>query len=173
MRAAEAAKNTADLIEGTLKKVKDGEDLVAKTNEAFSEVAERAAGAGELVAEIAAASNEQAKGIEQVNIAIAEMDKVVQRNAAGAEKTASASEEMNSQTEQLSKCVTDLVSVVGTGREGKENPQLESEAGEGDMGRRIWFRKRALSTEEDDEPLRLVRPAEAISESAPPWANMK
>ncbi len=173
MRAAEAAKNTAGLIEGTLKKVKDGEDLVAKTNEAFSEVAERAAGAGELVAEIAAASNEQAKGIEQVNIAIAEMDKVVQRNAAGAEKTASASEEMNSQTEQLSNCVTDLVSVVGTGREGKENPQLESEAGEGDMGRRIWFRKRALSTEEDDEPLRLVRPAEAISESAPPWANMK
>ncbi len=56
MRAADAA----NLIEGTVKKVKDGSQLVNKTNEAFSEVARSAAKVGELVAEIAAASNEQA-----------------------------------------------------------------------------------------------------------------
>ena len=87
MRAAEAAKNTADLIEGTVKKVKDGSDLVAETNEAFTEVAESSAKVADLVAEIAAASNEQAQGIDQVNTAVAEMDKVTQQNAASAEES--------------------------------------------------------------------------------------
>lgn len=88
MRAAEAARNTADLIEGTVKKVKDGSELVNKTNEAFTEVAAGSAKVGELVAEIAAASKEQADGVEQVNKAVAEMDRVVQANAANAEEMA-------------------------------------------------------------------------------------
>jgi len=57
---AEVAKNTAGLIEGTIKKIKDGSDLVAETNEVFTEVSERSSKVGELVAEISAASNEQA-----------------------------------------------------------------------------------------------------------------
>ena len=117
MRAAEAARNTADLIEGTVKKVKDGGDLVAATSEAFAEVASSAAKVGELVAEIAAASNEQADGIGQVNTAVAEMDKVVQQNAANAEESASASEEMSAQAEQMKSFVVELVALVG----GKNN----------------------------------------------------
>ena len=70
LRAAEAAKNTADLIEGTVKRVKDGSEIVTKTNEAFTEVATSASKVGELVGEIAAASNEQAEGIDQVNKAL-------------------------------------------------------------------------------------------------------
>ena len=101
MRAAEAAKNTADLIEGTVKRVNAGSDLVTKTNEAFDEVAKAAAKVGELVGEIAAASNEQAKGIEQVNQGMAEMDKVTQQNAANAEESSSASEEMTAQAQEL------------------------------------------------------------------------
>ncbi len=101
MRAAEAAKNTADLIEGTVKRVKAGSELVTKTNEAFDEVAKSAAKVGELVGEIAAASQEQASGIDQVNKAMAEMDKVTQQNAAGAEESASASEEMSAQAQEL------------------------------------------------------------------------
>ena len=119
MRAAEAARNTADLIEGTVKKVKDGGDLVATTNEAFGEVAKSAAKVGELVAEIAAASNEQAQGIGQVNTAVAEMDKVVQQNAASAEESASASEEMNAQAGQMKNMVDELVALVGGNRNGK------------------------------------------------------
>jgi len=84
MRAADAAKNTAVLIEGTVKKVKGGKDLVSTTNLAFAEVATSAKKVGEIVSEIAAASNEQAEGIEQVNKAVIEMDKVVQQNAANA-----------------------------------------------------------------------------------------
>ncbi len=118
MRAADAAKNTANLIEGTVKKVKDGGELVATTNEAFTEVANSSAKVGGLVAEIAAASKEQAEGIDQVNKAVAEMDKVVQQNAANAEESASASEEMNAQAEQMKGFVNELVELVGGGGKG-------------------------------------------------------
>ena len=121
MRAADAAKNTANLIEGTVKKAKEGAELVARTNEAFSEVAGSSSKVGELVGEIAAASNEQAQGIEQVNKAVTEMDKVTQANAANAEESASASEEMSAQAEQMKVMVDKLATIIGgsNGREGK------------------------------------------------------
>jgi len=112
MRAADAAKNTAELIEVTVKKVNDGSELISTTNKAFSQVAESSAKAGDLVAEISEASKEQSNGIEQVNLAITEMDKVIQQNAANAEESASASEEMNAQSEQLREYVGDLVALI-------------------------------------------------------------
>jgi methyl-accepting chemotaxis protein len=112
MRAADAAKNTAQLIEGTVKKVTDGSQLVSATNDAFTKVAQSSAKVGDLIGEISAASREQSGGIDQVNIAITEMDKVVQQNAANAEESASASEEMNAQAEQLKEYVDDLVMLV-------------------------------------------------------------
>ncbi|MFH2091955.1 MAG: methyl-accepting chemotaxis protein [Pseudomonadota bacterium] len=112
MRAAEAAKNTAALIEGTVKKVNDGSELVSTTNDAFKQVAQSSAKVGDIVSEIAEASKEQSNGIEQVNIAITEMDKVVQQNAANAEESASASEEMSAQAEQLKDYVGELVMLV-------------------------------------------------------------
>ena len=112
MRAAQAAKDTAELIEGTVKKVGEGSGLVSRTNEAFGKVSESSTKIGELVAEIAEASKEQSTGIDQVNIAVSEMDKVVQQNAANAEESASASEEMNAQAEQLKAYVQDLVAVI-------------------------------------------------------------
>jgi methyl-accepting chemotaxis protein len=118
MRAAEAAKNTAQLIEGTVKKVNDGSQLVTVTNEAFTKVAQSSAKVGDLIAEISAASREQSGGIDQVNIAITEMDKVVQQNAANAEESASAAEEMNAQAEQLRDYVNELVMMV-TGKSGQ------------------------------------------------------
>jgi methyl-accepting chemotaxis protein len=113
MRAADAAKNTAALIEGTVKKVTEGTSLVKTTNDAFKEVADSTAKVGELVGEIAAASTEQAQGIEQVNISITEMDKVTQQNAATAEESAAASEELNAQAEEMKSFVADLSAMVG------------------------------------------------------------
>lgn len=112
MRSAEAAKNTANLIEGTVTKVRDGSNIVKKTSEAFTQVATSSAKVGELVGEIAAASREQSTGIEQVNIAVSEMDKVIQQNAANAEESASASEEMNAQAETMNDFVNELVGLV-------------------------------------------------------------
>jgi len=126
MRAADAAKNTAELIEGTVKKVKEGGDLVSTTNEAFVQVAESSSKVGELVSEIAAASKEQAQGIEGTNKAVSEMDKVVQQNAANAEESASASEEMNAQAEQMKGFVNDLVTLVGGSGKGASHTEIKA-----------------------------------------------
>ncbi len=113
MRAADAAQNTADLIEGTIIKVGDGSELVNRTDQAFSKVAQSASKVSALVTEISISSNEQAQGIEQVNKAVVEMDKVTQQNAANAEESASASEEMNAQTGLMKDMVAELVTLVG------------------------------------------------------------
>jgi methyl-accepting chemotaxis protein len=113
MRAAEAAKSTSKLIEGTVKKIKNGSDTVAKANEAFANVAGGAKRVGKLVDEITAASQEQAQGIEQINNAVSEMDKVVQQNAASAEESASASEQMNAQAQLMKEFVNQLIVLVG------------------------------------------------------------
>jgi hypothetical protein len=113
MRAAEAAKNTNNLIDNTLKVVKNGSDVTLMTKEAFGENTAIAAKVGELIDEIAAASNEQAQGIDQINKAVAEMDKVTQQTAANAEESASASEEMNAQAEQMKVFVNELLLVIG------------------------------------------------------------
>ncbi|CCK79352.1 methyl-accepting chemotaxis protein [Desulfobacula toluolica] len=112
MRAADAAKNTTELIDSTVAAVTKGDNLTIKTQEAFKINIEIAMAIGELIDEISGASSEQAIGIEQVNIAVAEMDKVVQQNAANAEESASASEELNAQAEQLKDYVGDLTSLV-------------------------------------------------------------
>ncbi len=116
MRAADAAKNTAILIEGTVTKIADGTALVETSNDAFRDVANNAGKVGELIGEIAAASHEQAQGIEQVNLAVTEMDKVTQQNAATAEESAASSEELNAQAEEMKSFVAELAAMVS----GKE-----------------------------------------------------
>jgi len=115
MRAADAAKNTSELIESTVRKVEDGSSLVTETNTAFARVADDVGKVSDLVSEISAASNEQSQGIGQVNQAVTEMDKVTQQNAASAEESASASEEMNAQALQMKGIVDHLMVMVGGG----------------------------------------------------------
>jgi methyl-accepting chemotaxis protein len=113
MRAADAARNTANLIEQTVKRVKEGSELMFSTGNAFDQVMESADKVADLVSEIAVASKEQAQGTEQVNKAVSEMDKVTQQNAASAEESASASEEMNAQAETMKAMVNDLLAMIG------------------------------------------------------------
>jgi methyl-accepting chemotaxis protein len=117
MRAAEAAKNTSSLIEKTIKAVKSGNDLTVATQTAFQENLEISMQIGQLVNAITTASQEQAQGILQVNTAVSEMEKVTQQEAANAEESASVSEEMNAQAQQMEVYVADLVAVVvGSGK---------------------------------------------------------
>jgi len=88
MRAAEAARNTSDLISGTVKSVQEGSTLVSQTNAAFAEMGDAMLKTAERVSAIAAASKEQALGIEQINKAVAEMDKATQDYAATSEELA-------------------------------------------------------------------------------------
>lgn len=122
MRAADAARNTASLIEDTVERIHAGSGLVITTNEAFSRVASSSSKVGELVGEIAAASHEQAQGIGQVTDAVAQMDGMTQQIAAHAEQSASAGEEMNAQAEHMREAVKELVLMAGTGLGEKDSP---------------------------------------------------
>lgn len=124
VRAAEAAKNTSDLIEKTIVTVKNSNDLTQQTQDAFKENMVISTKIGQLVNEIAAASHEQAQGIGQIGKAVAEMDKVVQQTAASAEESASASEEMNAQAIQMKTYVSRLLTIV----EGKSDRLKDTQA---------------------------------------------
>ena len=69
--------------------------------------------AAEMVEEIAHASEEQARGAEQINKAVADMDRVTQKNAADAEESASVCEELGAKAKAMRQLVADLVSLVG------------------------------------------------------------
>jgi methyl-accepting chemotaxis protein len=112
-RSAEAAKNTAELIEESQKNSEEGVSVTGEVGEILEQIAGSAEKVANLIAEVSAASNEQAQGIEQVNTAVAQMDKVTQSNAANAEESASASEELSAQARELNDMVGDLVAIVG------------------------------------------------------------
>ena len=128
MRAADAAKNTARLIDDTTLKVKTGSDLVTATNKAFAQVTESASKVAELVAEIAAASEEQARGIDQIGTAVTAMDKITQQNAANAEESASASEQMHSQAQGMKQMVAQLMALVGESAPEQQAKALHTRA---------------------------------------------
>jgi methyl-accepting chemotaxis protein len=121
MRAAEAAKLTAQLIEKTIMSVKTGVDMTEKNVSAFSQQSDISRKVGDLVGEIAAAAIEQFDGIEQINNAVREMDIVVQQNATDAEQSSEASKEMMAQAQQLNVYVKELVKVL----EGRDEMMRE------------------------------------------------
>jgi len=100
-RSAKAAKETTELIEGSIKKAEAGTAITNKTADALTEIVSSVQEAAELVEAIAAASKEQAVGISQVNRGIEQLSMVVQNNSATAQEGAAASEEMSSQAELL------------------------------------------------------------------------
>ncbi len=112
MRSAEAAKNTSAMIEESVKNSENGVSIANEVGKVLEEIVTSVGKTSDLVSEIAAASSEQAQGIDQVNTAMTQMDKVTQQNAANAEESASASEELSAQAEQMDSIVQDLASLV-------------------------------------------------------------
>jgi methyl-accepting chemotaxis protein len=99
--------------------VSKGSSLVKNAQSAFKKNLEISEKIGSVVDEIAAASVEQARGIEQVSKAIQEMDKVTQQTAANAEESASASEQMNAQAQQMKSQSAGLAEIIGGDGAGK------------------------------------------------------
>ncbi|MCC8180946.1 MAG: methyl-accepting chemotaxis protein, partial [Planctomycetes bacterium] len=119
-RSAQAARDTTQLIQTTIERVKHGSDIAVELDSSFKEIETGSQEVSRLINEIAAATNEQAQGVDQVNTAVAQMDKVTQSNAATAEQAASAAEQLSAQSSALNGMVEDLVAVVeGRARNGR------------------------------------------------------
>ncbi len=108
MRSAEAAKNTANLIEESIKSAESGVVFNNEATRNLQEINERTAKVSEMVSEIAAASEQQDVGIQQVNKAVEQVNQIIQQNAANAEESASAAEEMSSQAAEMRTMVADF-----------------------------------------------------------------
>ena len=114
-RSAQAAKDTASLIEDSILKSGEGSRKLGQVAGSIQAITDGAGKVKTLVDEVEASSKEQAQGIEQISKAIAQMDTVTQQTAANAEESASASEELNAQSQALMAVVDQLQTLVGAG----------------------------------------------------------
>lgn len=104
-RSADAARDTTELIEGSINKVQTGTKIANNTAEALLNIVEGIQKSADIVQSIAEASNEQASGIAQINKGIEQVSQVVQNNSATAEESAAASEQLSSQAELMKEMV--------------------------------------------------------------------
>ena len=101
MRSAEAAKNTAALIEESIKHAEGGATIHREVLANFTDITEHVNKVSAAMAEIAAGSEQQSQGIEQIATGVEQMNSVTQQTAANAEEAASAAEELSGQAEKL------------------------------------------------------------------------
>jgi methyl-accepting chemotaxis protein len=104
-RSAAAAKEIKGLIDASTARVQAGSQLVERSGSTMSEIVDAIARVSSIMGEIAAAANEQSTGIDQVNLAVAQMDEVTQQNAALVEQAAAAASSLEDQARRLSAAV--------------------------------------------------------------------
>lgn len=105
-RSADAAKDIKGLISDSVNKIEDGNELVTKSGQTMDEVVTSIKRVNDIMAEIAAASAEQASGIDEIGKAVAQMDEVTQQNAALVEEAAAAAESLQAQSEGMTKQIS-------------------------------------------------------------------
>jgi len=126
-RSAQAAKETAAKIEGAIHNTTQGVQVSAKVAEVLNEIMGKVRQVDSLVKEVADASREQTTGITQINSAVGQMDKVTQSNAANAEESAAAAEELNAQAAVMKQVVTELLQLVGGQSALSDSPAVNDE----------------------------------------------
>lgn len=161
MRAAEAAKTTSQLIEGTVKKVKDGDGLANEVSQTFLGAAEGAGKLGAIVSEVAGSAQEQAKAMEHVRQAIAQIETVTLDQSASSEEAASASQQMDAQARTMRDIALHLDQLVdGSGKDiGK--------AHETDQDERLAPPKKSVSRQRSASVRKIASlPPPAVSEKS-------
>jgi methyl-accepting chemotaxis protein len=128
-RSAQAAKDTATLIEDSIAKSSEGKGKVDQVAAAIRTITEESARIKVMVDEVSLGSEEQSRGIDQIGKAIAQMEQVTQTTAANAEESAAAAEELNAQSETLKDVVARLQRMVEDdgGRDTYRGQQLSSQ----------------------------------------------
>ena len=124
-RSAKAAKDTAELIEESISRSKEGNINLEKVAGVIRSITDSATQVKTLIDEVHVGSEEQARGIEQIARAVAQMDKVTQQNAANAEESASSSEELSAQAASMRDVISKLEAMVGAG-EGAVNVSVKT-----------------------------------------------
>lgn len=119
-RSAEAARETAERIEDSIAKSQRGAGLCSRVEVSLQDIVEKVREMERHVAGIAGASREQSRGIDQINQAAAQMDRVTQSNAANAEESASAATELSAQVSGLYHAIESLEKLLG----GAAHPHL-------------------------------------------------
>ncbi|MEZ4483812.1 MAG: methyl-accepting chemotaxis protein [Syntrophotaleaceae bacterium] len=104
-RSARAARETNDLIASSTERTRSGSELADRTAKALREIVAGSTRVSDLVAEIAASSNQQTAGIDQVNLGLGQIDQVTQQNAANAVESESASDELSAQASNLQQMI--------------------------------------------------------------------
>ncbi len=117
-RAAEAARETTTLIEDSVKRSRDGKQVVDEAGKSLGAIVQGATRMSELVSGIAKASEEQARGVEQVNAAVTQMNKMTQDNASEAQASSSVAQDLGEQARTVKGMVEELVGIVD-GRRGR------------------------------------------------------
>lgn len=123
-RSADAAKETAEIIEESIVKSRTGSEISQQVAQSLDSIVNKAREVDDIVGQISLASQEQSQGVSLINNSVNQLDTVTQGNAAAAEESASASEELRSQASLLHEMVADLRSMVT----GKETAQTKSPA---------------------------------------------
>ena len=116
MRSAEAAKSTADLIGESVKNSSISGEVVKNVEESFNSIVDKSESLTEIITGITTACHEQKMGIEQINIAMSQIDQVTQTNASSSEESASASRELSNQALLTGQMVDDLLHQIGRKR---------------------------------------------------------
>jgi methyl-accepting chemotaxis protein len=114
-RCAQAAKDTAGLIEESIGKSNDGKTKLDQVTAAIHSITESSNAVKTLVDEVSVGSQEQARGIEQIAKAVTQMEQVTQKTAASAEESASAGEQLSAQAQTMHAVVAELQQMVGGG----------------------------------------------------------
>ncbi len=130
-RSAQAAKDTAALIEESIQKSSEGGVRLEEVTVAIRSITSSTAKAKQLIDDVNTGSKDEAKGIEQIGVAISQMETVTQRNAASAEEGASASQELSAQAESMTDSIENLRTLLSglsgqNVRQVKHSPSLVS-----------------------------------------------
>jgi methyl-accepting chemotaxis protein/methyl-accepting chemotaxis protein-1 (serine sensor receptor) len=155
-RSAQAAKDTAGLIEESIEKSSAGATRVQEVAAAIRGITDAVGEVKGLVEEVSLASRQQTQGIDQVTQAIAQMEKVTQSTAATAEESAAASEELSAQSQHTMGVVRSLQAMVGATGAPRRPPavQARDEGAEGGRGTVVRMApRRAARTPEEEIPL--------------------
>jgi len=124
-RCADAAKETAARIEESVQRSSRGAQISTKVSTQLEQIITKARSVDELAGEVSTASREQSQGIEQLNHAVVQMDHVTQANAANAEESSSAAQELNAQARALKDIVFDLRRIVGGSAHAAQQPTVK------------------------------------------------